>query len=157
MKLMKLVLHAAAISCFALGALAQTDGTTNNTGDDGGAAKAAAAASRNALKACKRTCETTGATARTTCRQEGTRCFNQAFDLMLEYLGPRDELCKSIADANARSSCKLAALGWALSQTASTRQVCRSARTICLNDADNAESTCVDTCDGMYASAPPQP
>ena len=157
MTLMKLVLHAAAICCFALGALAQTDGTPNNSGEDGAGDKAKASAARNALKACKRTCETTGAAARTTCRSDGTRCFNQAFDLMLETLAPRDALCDSVADANARSNCKLAALGWAISQTADARQVCTSARATCLNDADNAESTCVDTCDGMYGSAPPQP
>lgn len=158
MTLTKLVLHGAAIFCFALGALAQTDGTPDNRGtEDNSTAKAAAAAARNALKACKSTCETTGATARTTCRQEGTRCFSQATDLMLEILAPRQALCDPIKDATARGSCRLAAVGWAISQTASTRQVCSSARATCLNDADDAESTCVDRCDSMYASAPPQP
>ena len=151
MKLMKLVLHVAAITCFALGALAQTDATNQPTEDP------AQKTTRAGLKACYRTCGDTATESRSTCRSEGSRCFNQVFDLMLEELAPRDALCRSIEDANARHTCKLAALGWAMSRTADARQVCTSARITCLNDANNAEEACKATCDQTYPSVTSQP
>lgn len=152
MNLMKLVLHVAAITCFALGALAQSDLSTNQPEDN-----AAKIGSRAGLKACYRTCGDAATDARSLCRSEGARCFRQVFDLMLEELAPRDAQCRSIQDANARHSCKLAALGWAISRTADARQVCTSARITCLNDANNAEQACKATCDQTYPSVTSQP
>ncbi len=152
MKLMKLVLHVAAITCFALGALAQSDLSTNQPADN-----PAKIDPQARLKACYRACGDTATESRSTCRSEGSRCFNQVFDLMLEVLAPRYALCRSIEDENARHTCELAAIGWAMSQTADARQVCTSARTTCLNDANAAEEACKSACDQMYPSETTQP
>lgn len=139
----KLIIQIALINCLALGALAQSDQSV------------ASNSTTLTVKACERACETAQAAARSTCREETTRCFDQATDEMNRIARERTARCDSIADATARTSCRLAALGYAVSQTADIRQVCRSAGSVCLNDADDAARACKTACsDSSRASRP---
>lgn len=140
---MKLIFQIALINCLALGALAQSDQAvaTNST--------------TLTVKACERACETAQTAARSACREETTRCFNQATDEMNQIARERTARCDSITDATARTSCRLSALSYAISQTADIRQVCRSAGSVCLNDADHAARVCKTACsDSSRATRP---
>lgn len=130
----RLIIQILLINCLALGALAQSDpGVATN-------------ATTLTVKACERACETAQAAARSTCREETTRCYDQATDEMNQIARERTARCDSIADSTARTSCRLAALSYAVSQTADIRQVCRSAGSVCLNDADHTARVCRSAC-----------
>lgn len=141
---MKFIYLAVLINCLALGAMAQ--GTDNQSPSDDAADKLSRS---RTLKTCQLACEATQRDERSTCRQQGSTCFSQALDVTLEKYAERSASCTS-GDTNARNSCRLAALGWAISQTADERQVCTSTRTICLNDADDRATTCTGACSDMY-------
>lgn len=127
---MSFVIRVALVGCFAAGAFGQSTSSGN---------------SAKPTK-CSVACETTHRSELSACRSTAGTCRHNAFIAMTDILAPRYSACSSAAGAAARSSCRLAAIGFAISATAAQREACATEERACNAAADSRAETCNDMC-----------
>lgn len=127
---MSFLIRVALVGCFAVGAFGQATNASN---------------SAKPTK-CTVACEITHRSELSTCRSTAGTCRHNVFIEMTDILAPRYSACSSEADAAARSSCRLAAIGFAISHTADQREVCATEERTCNAAADSRAETCKNMC-----------
>ena len=139
---MKLVSLVVLIYCFALASLAQDQtpppGPPSNPGIEFN---------------CSLMCGSNWLAGRDQCRNEALSCFLDASDAFDRAYNSRLDHCDLLATD--RTTCRLAALGWALARTSDQRQACASTKTQCLIEVEETWDACVRACYANAANATP--
>lgn len=128
---MSFLIRVALVGCFAVGAFGQATNSGNF--------------SVKPTK-CSVACDTTHRAELAVCRSTASSCRHDVFIEMTDILRPRYTACSSQTDQAARSSCRLAAIGFAISHTADQRAACATAERECDAAADSRVETCKDMC-----------